>query len=59
MIWAAAEAGADYAKTQVIYTEDLVFRERFETGSTEGDVVRVIKRPFRAEYDKSSKGIVQ
>ena len=59
MIWAATEACADYAKTHVIYTEDLVFRERFETGSTEGDVLRLIKRPFRAEYDRLKKLEIQ
>jgi len=52
MIWAAADAGADYAKIQVIYADDLVFRERFETGLTAGGVVQAIRRPYRPEYDR-------
>jgi sialic acid synthase SpsE len=59
MVCAAAEAGADYAKIQVIYAEDLVYRERFERGSTEGEVVRTIKRPYRPEYERLKKLEVQ
>ena len=55
MIWEAAEAGADYAKIQVIYADDLVFRERFETGLTEQGVVKAITRPYRPEYDRLKK----
>lgn len=55
MVWAAAEAGADYAKVQVIYADDLVFRERFETGLVENGVVRAIKRPYRPEYERLKK----
>lgn len=52
MIWSAAEAGADYAKIQVIYADDLVYRERFEQGATQDETVKVIKRPYRSEYDR-------
>jgi len=55
MIHAAAEAGADYAKIQGLYSRDIAFRERFEDGATEADgTVRVIQRPYRAEVDRLS-----
>ncbi len=50
MIWAAAEAGADYAKIQSIRADDLSFRERFEEGLMEAGKVKIIKRPYQAEY---------
>jgi len=51
MIHAAAEAGASYAKGQIIFADDLVPRGRFENGETENNgVVKSIKRPFRNEY---------
>jgi N,N'-diacetyllegionaminate synthase len=59
MIWAAAEAGADYAKIQVIYADDLVFRERFETGLIEQGVAKAIKRPYRPEYERLKKLEIQ
>jgi len=52
MIWAAADAGADYAKVQIIFADDLVFRERFESGVSENGVLKVIQRPYRAEYER-------
>jgi N,N'-diacetyllegionaminate synthase len=52
MVWAAAEAGADYAKIQTIFSEDLTCRERFENGKTKGEKVEIIKRPYKAEYDR-------
>lgn len=50
MVWAAAEAGATYAKMQAIFSDDLTYRERFEEGITENGKVRVIKRPYDPEY---------
>lgn len=55
MIWSAAEAGADFAKVQVIYADDLVYRERFEEGINENGTVKVIKRPYRQEYERLKK----
>lgn len=52
MIWSAAEAGADYAKVQVIYADDLVYRERFERGVNQDEIVKVIKRPYRTEHER-------
>lgn len=50
MVWKAVEAGATYAKIQTIFAEDLTNRERFEEGVRDGDVVKVIKRPYAPEY---------
>jgi N,N'-diacetyllegionaminate synthase len=56
MIKEAAEAGADYVKGQIIFSEDLTFRERFENGFTEDNgVVKAIKRPYQAEFDRLKK----
>ena len=52
MIWAAAEAGADYVKIQSMLADELTFRERFEQGVVEDDVVKTIKRPYQTEYDR-------
>src|SRR5688572_1553384 len=52
MICAASEAGADYAKIQMVSADDLVFRERFEDGLTEDGAIKVIKRPYQAEYER-------
>lgn len=52
MIWAAAEAGASYAKIQSMLAEDLTYRERFETGAWKGEQQVTIKRPYQAEYDR-------
>ncbi|KON26827.1 general stress protein [miscellaneous Crenarchaeota group archaeon SMTZ-80] len=52
MIWAAAEAGADYAKVQSILADDLTFRERFEEGVVENGVRKAIKRPYQLEYER-------
>ena len=56
MIEAAAEAGADYIKTQVIFSDDLTKRERFEQGITLPDgTVKTIKRPYEAEKARLAK----
>ncbi|MBU1131458.1 N-acetylneuraminate synthase family protein [Patescibacteria group bacterium] len=53
MIKEAATAGADYVKGQIIFSEDLTFRERFEDGCITNDgVIKTIKRPYQAEYDR-------
>jgi N,N'-diacetyllegionaminate synthase len=55
MIWAAAEAGANYAKIQTIYAEDVAFRERFEKGLVENGETKVIKRPYNREVERLKK----
>lgn len=54
MIWAAAEAGADIVKGQIIFSEDLTYRERFENGLQDGDKIVALKRPYRQEYERLS-----
>ena len=55
MIHKAAENGADFVKIQAIRSKELVYRDRFEKGLIEDDIVRVIKRPFQQEYERLSK----
>jgi len=52
MIYAAAEAGATYAKVQSMLADDLTFRERFEEGKVENGKIIVIKRPYKQEYER-------
>lgn len=52
MVWAAAEAGATYAKIQSMLSDDLVYRERFEQGEWDGDRQLAIKRPYQTEFDR-------
>jgi sialic acid synthase SpsE len=52
MVWAAAEAGATYAKVQSMLADELTYRERFEQGIWEGERQRAIKRPYQAEYER-------
>lgn len=53
LIHAAKENGADIVKGQVIFSEDLTRRERFEEGFIEANGVRkAIKRPYGAEYNR-------
>jgi N,N'-diacetyllegionaminate synthase len=52
MVWAAAEAGATYAKVQSMLADDLTFRERFEEGAWEGGQQVAIKRPYQPEYER-------
>jgi len=52
MVWAAAQAGADYAKIQTIRVRELTRRERFEEGLTKGGVVKCIRRPYEPEYQR-------
>lgn len=56
MIAAAAEAGADYAKVQsMLSISDLTYRDRFESGLIEGKKIKIIKRPFKNEFDRLKK----
>lgn len=56
MIHAAASSGADIVKGQVIFSEDLTKRERFEEGAVETNGVRkAIKRPFGPEKERLAK----
>ncbi|MFA5295599.1 MAG: N-acetylneuraminate synthase family protein [Methanoregulaceae archaeon] len=55
MILAAAEAGADYAKIQTIFADDLSFRPRFEDGGFQNGDMKIIKRPYTSEYDRLKK----
>lgn len=53
LIYAAKENGADIVKGQIIFSEDLTPRERFNEGEEEHNGVRkTIKRPYQAEYDR-------
>ena len=53
MIHAAKENGADIIKGQVIFSEDLTPRERFDEGHEEINGVRkTIKRPYAAERER-------
>ena len=53
MIREAAKAGADYVKGQIIFSEDLTYRKRFEQGEVENNgVVKTIKRPFKMEKER-------
>lgn len=55
MVHAAAESGADYAKIQSLHSDELTHRIRFDKGLIEGKKVKVIKRPFKNEYDRLKK----
>lgn len=55
MVHAASEAGADYAKIQSLHSDELTHRKRFDDGLVEGNKVKVIKRPYKAEYDRLKK----
>jgi N,N'-diacetyllegionaminate synthase len=52
MVWAAAEAGATYAKVQSMLSSELTHRERFETGIWESGRQLAIKRPYAPEYER-------
>ncbi len=53
MIYAAKENGADIVKGQIIFSEDLTPRERFNEGWEEHNgVKKTIKRPYQAELER-------
>ncbi|MSR78369.1 MAG: general stress protein [Candidatus Omnitrophica bacterium] len=55
MVWAAKEAGADYAKIQTLFAEDLTRRTEFEEGRMENGAVQILKRPYQPEYDRMKR----
>ena len=55
MVHAAAEAGADFAKIQSMQSKELTHRKRFDDGLIEGGKIKVIKRPYKNEYERLSK----
>jgi N,N'-diacetyllegionaminate synthase len=55
MVWAAAEARADYAKIQTMFADELTCREQFEEGIIEDGVVKAIKRPYHPEFERLHK----
>jgi sialic acid synthase SpsE len=52
MVHAAAEAGAKYVKMQTIFSDDLTYRERFETGKGKDGKDTAIKRPYEPELTR-------
>ena len=53
MIHSAKENGADAVKGQIIFSNDLAPRERFDEGWEEHNgVKKTIKRPYLAEYER-------
>lgn len=53
MIYSAKENGADIVKGQIIFSDDLTYRPRFDEGEEEHTGVRkTIKRPYQAELDR-------
>jgi N,N'-diacetyllegionaminate synthase len=56
MVQAAADAGADYAKIQALYSADLTYRGRFETALTDvaGNSL-TLQRPYAAELARLSQ----
>ncbi|OGN10605.1 MAG: hypothetical protein A3J46_05345 [Candidatus Yanofskybacteria bacterium RIFCSPHIGHO2_02_FULL_41_11] len=53
LIYSAKENGADVIKGQMIFSEDLTRRKRFDQGLVEDNgTIRVIKRPFDAEFNR-------
>lgn len=52
MVYAAKQCGADYAKIQTIFVNNLTYRERFEEGVQINGIVKSIKRPYKTEYER-------
>ena len=52
MVSAASDAGANYCKIQSMKSRDLTHRRRFDHGLIEGNIVKVIKRPFKKELKR-------
>ena len=48
----ARESGAQWAKLQCIYSEDLARRDRFEQGEFKNGQATSIRRPFGAEFER-------
>jgi sialic acid synthase SpsE len=52
MVHAASEAGANIVKIQSIDSGDLTHRKKFDKGLIEDDEIKVIKRPYKEEYER-------
>mgnify|MGYP001563870982 CR=1 FL=1 len=53
MIHAAKENGADIIKGQVMFSEDVMHRPRFDEGEVEDNgVVKTMKRPYQSEVER-------
>ena len=52
MVERASSSGATHVKLQHIFSDNLSFRTEFETGYVDNNVIKCIKRPYQAEYDR-------
>jgi len=52
MVEAAAKAGATHGKMQTILADTLAYRPQFEEGLVVDGVIKSIKRPYAAEYQR-------
>jgi sialic acid synthase SpsE len=52
MVQQAAAHGATHGKIQTIFAAEVTDRPEFETGLTVDGVVKFIRRPYQAEYDR-------
>ena len=52
LIYAAKENGADIVKGQIMFSEDLTHRKRFDEGITENGDTKTIKRPYNFEVNR-------
>lgn len=52
MVEAAAKSGASHGKMQTIFADNVAYRPQFEEGLTQNGIVKSIKRPYQAEYDR-------
>ena len=52
MVHAASESGADIAKIQSIDSSDLTHREKFDNGLIDNGEIKIIKRPYKEEYER-------
>jgi len=55
MVHAASEAGAYYCKIQSMMSNELVYRNKFETGEYKNGKIITIKRPYKNELERLSK----
>ncbi len=55
MLKAVANTGATHVKIQNIYAENLSFRPQFETGLSDNNNIKSIKRPYATEYKRLKK----
>lgn len=52
MVREAAEGGATHIKVQNIYVKNLTHRPEFDVGISQNTEIKIIKRPFDAEYER-------